>query len=160
MESRQSSLGPAVLLAAIVAAAIVTACSRSPSAPEVVVVLSASPNPAVLRLGDTTRISVSVRNTGNRAIAILASGCPWWFEVLKDTAVVAPGVQACAAISYPPRTVEPGASYSQVFTWRGERFLSPEGQEPLGEGNYMLRPVVPVEGTLIRGMPVPFQIVR
>ncbi|MBW7932047.1 MAG: hypothetical protein H3C62_00270 [Gemmatimonadaceae bacterium] len=47
-----------------------------------------------------------------------------------------------------------------MFTWRGERFLSPEGQEPLGEGNYMLRPVVPVEGTLIRGMPVPFQIVR
>lgn len=160
MESRQSGLGPAALLTAIVAAAIVTACGRSPSAPEVVVALSASPNPAVLRLGDTTRISVSVLNIGNRAIAIEASGCPWWFEVLKETAVVAPGVQWCAAISYPPRTVEPGASYTHVFTWRGERFQASEAPVPLGEGNYTLRPVVPVEGTMIRGTPVPFQIVR
>ena len=154
MGSWPRSLGQGVVLAALVAA-----CGRSPSAPDVLVVLSASPNPAVLRLGDTTRISVSVQNTGHRALTIDAHACPWWFEVLKDTTVIAPGVQACSLV-LALRTVEPGATYTNVFPWRGERFLTPEAPVLLGEGHYLLRPVVPVEGTLIRGTPVPFQIIR
>lgn len=154
MRSVQRVLGLGVVLAAIV-----SACGRLSSAPEMLVVVSASPNPAVLRLGDTTRISVTVLNTGNRAITIDATACPSWFEVLKDTTVLAPGVQACSLV-IDLRTVEPGASYTHVFTWRGERFLAPETPVPLGEGNYALRPAVRVEGSMVRGTPVPIQIIR
>ncbi len=154
MRSDVSSLAMAVLLAAVA-----TACGRSSSAPERLVVVSASPNPAVLRQGDTTRISVTVLNAGDRSLTIDATACPSWFEVLKDTTVLAPGVQACSLVM-DLRTVEPGASYTHVFTWRGERFLSPETPVPLDEGNYTLRPAVRVEGRMVRGEPVPIQIIR
>ena len=74
-------------------------------------------------------------------------------------AVVAPGMQAFAAIS-DLRAVEPGASYTHVSTWRGESFQTPEAPVPLDEGHYTLRPVVRVEGTMMHGSSVPIQMIR
>lgn len=150
---RGSVIWPVVVMTGL------AACGRSPAAGEDLVVVSASLTSTVLRLGDTTRISVSVLNAGTRAVTLDARACPWWFEVLKETTVVAPGEPACAAIS-DMRTIEPGASYSHVFTWRGERIESFTTPVLLGEGNYILRPAVRIGGAMMRGTPVAVQIVR
>ncbi|MBI2408599.1 MAG: hypothetical protein HYV19_09900 [Gemmatimonadetes bacterium] len=136
---------------------MLVACGREPSAIEDTTVVSLSASSSVIRLGDSTRITVSVVNAGTRAVVIDAGACPWWFEALKDGVVVAPGQMACPAIAM-TASIEPGASYSHTFVWRGDRFDIRSPTERLGAGSYLLRPAVSVSGTMVRGTTVPFQI--
>lgn len=115
---------------------------------------------SVLKSGDSTTITVSIRNKSNRTvIAPVSSNC-WkvtFFEVLKDNVVAGPGGRssACSAIGMPPDRLAPGAVIAHSFVWRGS---NEDWAVQLSPGVYSVRGLYGYGDEAIRSEPVLLQI--
>lgn len=135
-------------LPGVVALAALGACSilEANGGPRVAV--NADFAPADLVLGDTVRITINVRNVGDREVSIGTTGCNTEFLIsdMDGNAYVPAELVYCTLELRAPTRLEPGASYviSAFSTGR----VVPQGtqQEPslLPRGRYRFRPVVSV----------------
>lgn len=112
------------------------------------VTVSAVTTPLDLALGDTVRITITVRNVGDREVSIGTTGCNTEFLIsdLQGNAYVPAELVYCTLELRAPTSLVPGASHEiRVFT-TGR--VIPQGSQaepgPLPKGTYRLRPVVSV----------------
>src|SRR5688572_21741075 len=135
-------------LAATMIVPLLTACGivESDSGPAVTV--SAVTAPVDLALGDTVRINITVRNTGDREVSIGTTGCNTEFLIsdMQGNAYVPAELVYCTLELRAPIKLAPGASHAiQVFT-TGR--VVPQGSQVqpslLPKGTYRVRPVVSV----------------
>ena len=124
------------------------ACSilESNTGPEVSV--SAVTSPLDVALGDTVRMTITVRNTGDREVSIGTTGCNTEFLIsdMDGNAYVPAELVYCTLELRAPTKLAPGASHEiRVFT-TGR--VVPQGSQSaptqLPRGTYRLRPIVSV----------------
>jgi hypothetical protein len=127
---------------------LLTACGiiESNSGPSVSV--SAVTAPLDLTLGDTVRIIITVRNTGDREVSIGTTGCNTEFLIsdLDGNAYVPAELVYCTLELRAPTKLAAGATHEiRVFT-TGRAIPRGSQSEPgfLPKGTYRLRPVVSV----------------
>jgi len=127
---------------------LLTACGiiESNSGPSVSV--SAVTAPVDLALGDTARMTITIRNTGDREVSIGTTGCNTEFLIsdLQGNAFVPAELVYCTLELRAPTKLAPGATHEiRVFT-TGR--VVPQGSQIapalLPRGTYRLRPVVQV----------------
>jgi hypothetical protein len=132
----------------MIALAALGACSmlESNSGPRVSV--TADMEPVDLALGDTVRINISVRNTGDREVSIGTTGCNTEFLIsdMQGNAYVPAELVYCTLELRAPIKLVPGAVHNlQAFT-TGR--VVPQGSQAqpglLPRGTYRVRPVVSV----------------
>lgn len=130
------------------AVSAVGACSvlESNAGPRVSVVADMSP--VDLALGDTVRVTITVRNVGDREVSIGTTGCNTEF-LISDTdgnAYVPAELVYCTLELRAPTKLAPGATH-QIRVFSTGRAV-PQGaqREPglLPRGTYRFRPVVTV----------------
>jgi hypothetical protein len=135
-------------LLGILAVSALSACSiiESNSGPRVAV--TADMAPVDLALGDTVRITITVRNVGDREVSIGTTGCNTEF-LISDTngnAYVPAELVYCTLELRAPTKLAPGATH-QIIVFSTGRVV-PQGtqQAPvmLPPGTYRFRPVVSV----------------
>jgi hypothetical protein len=103
--------------------------------------LSLSVEPRTFAPGDTARLEIAVRNTGNRTLQLEAGGCPLLYYI-EDTAgeVVVPGGGDWVCIMILQiLELAPGEARERVETWAGASCpqVNPEqGCSPLPPGEY------------------------
>ena len=141
----------------LVLSCVAAACHSTPSEPNPSMLVSASVSPAAFHAGDAATVTVVVENKGTRTVNLFT--CPAWFEVLKGADVVAPGTQACAA-SWVATSLEPGATYTHAFAWRGDTRSLTNPPTFLAAGRYTLRAAVRVESAVFYGTPVGVELTR
>lgn len=135
-------------LLGIVALTAVSACSilESNSGPRVIV--SADLSPVDVALGDTVRITINVRNTGDREVSIGTTGCNTEFLIsdLSGNAYVPAELVYCTLELRAPTKLAPGAAHEiRVFsTGRVVPQGSQQAASMLPKGTYRFRPVVSV----------------
>src|SRR5688572_33192169 len=112
------------------------------------VTVSAVTAPLDVALGDTVRITITVRNTGDREVSIGTTGCNTEFLIsdMQGNAYVPAELVYCTLELRAPIKLAPGASHAiQVFT-TGR--VVPQGSQVqpslLPKGTYRVRPVVSV----------------
>ncbi|HEX6315881.1 MAG TPA: hypothetical protein VFZ73_13515 [Gemmatimonadaceae bacterium] len=135
-------------LPGLLALAALGACSilEANGGPRVEV--SADFAPVELALGDTVRITINVRNTGDREVSIGTTGCNTEFLIsdMNGHAYVPAELVYCTLELRAPTKLEPGASH--VINVFSTGRVVPQGtqQEPslLPKGTYRFRPVVSV----------------
>ena len=110
--------------------------------------VSAVTNPLDVALGDTVRMTITVRNIGDREVSIGTTGCNTEFLIsdMDGNAYVPAELVYCTLELRAPTKVAPGASYEiRVFT-TGR--VVPQGAQSaprqLSAGTYRLRPIVSV----------------
>jgi hypothetical protein len=135
-------------LAATLIVPLLTACSIIESNSGPAVNVSAVTAPVDLALGDTVRIIITVRNVGDREVAIGTTGCNTEFLIsdLQGNAYVPAELVYCTLELRAPTKLVPGATHEiRVFT-TGRAI--PQGSQGaagfLPKGTYRLRPVVQV----------------
>ena len=127
----------------------VTACAILESNSGPAVTVSAVAAPVDLALGDTARITITVRNIGDRDVSVGTTGCNTEFLIsdLQGNAYVPAELMYCTLELRAPTTLAPGASHLiRVFT-TGRAIPQGSQSEPglLPTGTYRLRPVVSVQ---------------
>lgn len=127
---------------------LLTACSIIESNSGPAVSVTAVTAPVDLALGDTVRITISVRNVGDREVSIGTTGCNTEFLIsdLQGNAYVPAELVYCTLELRAPTKLAPGATHEiRVFT-TGR--VIPQGSQTapslLPKGTYRLRPVVQV----------------
>ena len=135
-------------LAATLILPLLTACGIIESNAGPAVTISAVTAPLDLALGDTVRITITARNTGDREVSIGTTGCNTEFLIsdLDGNAYVPAELVYCTLELRAPTKLAPGATHEiRVFT-TGR--VVPQGSqaEPrlLPKGTYRLRPIVSV----------------
>lgn len=110
--------------------------------------VSAVTAPVDLALGDTVRITITVRNVGDREVSIGTTGCNTEFLIsdLQGNAYVPAELVYCTLELRAPTKLAPGATHEiRVFT-TGRAI--PQGSQAapdlLPKGTYRLRPIVSV----------------
>ena len=110
--------------------------------------VTADMEPVDLALGDTVRINISVRNTGDREVGVGTSGCNMEFLIsdMQGNAYVPAELVYCTLELRAPTKLAPGATHEiRVFT-TGR--VVPQGTQVapalLPKGTYRVRPVVSV----------------
>jgi hypothetical protein len=132
----------------IAALTAVGACSilESNSGPRVAV--TADLSPVEVPLGDTVRITINVRNTGDRDVSIGTTGCNTEFLIsdLNGNAYVPAELVFCTLELRAPTKLAPGATHEiRVFsTGRVVPQGSQQAPSMLPKGTYRFRPVVSV----------------
>lgn len=104
--------------------------------------------PVDLALGDTVRITITVRNIGDREVSIGTTGCNTEFIIsdLDGNAYVPAELVYCTLELRAPTKLAPGASHQiQVFS-TGRALPQGTQQQPglLPKGTYRFRPIVSV----------------
>jgi hypothetical protein len=112
------------------------------------VTVSAVTAPVDLALGDTVRITITVRNIGDREVSIGTTGCNSEFLIsdLDGNAYVPAELVYCTLELRAPTKLAPGATHEiRVFT-TGRAIPQGSQDQPglLPKGTYRLRPVVSV----------------
>jgi hypothetical protein len=135
-------------LSVLLALPLVTACGILESNSGPAVTVSAVVAPLDLALGDTVRITITVRNIGDREVSIGTTGCNTEFLIsdLQGNAYVPAELVYCTLELRAPTKLAPGASHEiRVFT-TGRAIPQGSQGEPglLSKGTYRLRPVVTV----------------
>jgi hypothetical protein len=127
---------------------LLTACGIIESNSGPAVSVSAVTAPLDLALGDTVRITITARNTGDREVSIGTTGCNTEFVIsdLDGNAYVPAELVYCTLELRAPTKLAPGATHEiRVFT-TGR--VVPQGSQAapalLPKGTYRLRPVVSV----------------
>ena len=132
----------------VIAFTTIAGCSilESNTGPKVSV--SAVTNPLDVTLGDTVRMTITVRNIGDREVSIGTTGCNTEFLIsdMDGNAYVPAELVYCTLELRAPTILAPGASHEiRVFT-TGR--VVPQGTQiaplMLPRGTYRLRPVVSV----------------
>ncbi len=124
--------------------------------------VSVTTSRAVITPGDTTQITLTVRNISPQPVTfniicaldvrVLAVGDP--------TDVTNPGPRVCIAI-YQPVTIEPFKTLEQTFPFDGTAFSCLGGTcryDPFPAGDYVIKGVVFYEGSPAVSDPVPLEI--
>ena len=124
------------------------ACSILESETGPAVTVSAVTAPLDLALGDTVRITITVRNVGDREVSIGTTGCNTEFLIsdLDGNAFVPAELVYCTLELRAPTKLAAGASHEiRVFT-TGRAVPQGSQSNPglLPAGTYRLRPVVSV----------------
>ena len=126
----------------------IAACSILESNTGPAVTVSAVTAPLDVTLGDTVRITITVRNSGDRDVSVGTTGCNTEFLISDmDGNAYVPAEQVyCTLELRAPTQLAPGASHEiRVFT-TGR--VVPQGSQRapslLPRGRYRLRPVVSV----------------
>ena len=137
------------MLSGLIALPLILACAAFENVntgPAVTV--SAVTAPLDLALGDTVRITITVRNVGDREVGIGTTGCNTEFLIsdLDGNAFVPAELVVCSLELRAPTKRAPGATHEiRVFT-TGR--VIPQGTQEaprlLPAGTYRLRPVVAV----------------
>lgn len=127
---------------------LLTACSIIESNSGPAVSVTAVTAPVDLALGDTVRITITVRNVGDREVSIGTTGCNTEFLIsdLQGNAYVPAELVYCTLELRAPTKLAPGATHEiRVFT-TGRAI--PQGSQAapslVPKGTYRLRPVVQV----------------
>ena len=127
---------------------LLASCSIIESNSGPAVSVSAVTAPLDLALGDTVRITITVRNVGDREVSIGTTGCNTEFLIsdLDGNAYVPAEQVYCTLELRAPTKLAPGATHEiRVFT-TGRAI--PQGSQAapglLPKGTYRLRPVVQV----------------
>lgn len=127
---------------------LVASCGILESNAGPAVSVSAVAAPVDLALGDTVRITITVRNTGDREVSIGTTGCNTEFLIsdLQGNAYVPAEAVYCTLELRAPTKLAPGATHEiSVFT-TGRTV--PQGTQVapslLPRGTYRLRPIVSV----------------
>jgi len=136
------------LLTSLVALPLVTACAILESNSGPAVIVSAVTAPLDVTLGDTVRINITVRNTGDRDVSVSTTGCNTEFLIsdLHGNAYVPAELVYCTLELRAPVNLAPGASH-EIRAFSTGRAI-PQGSQGeaglLPKGTYRLRPVVSV----------------
>ena len=135
-------------LLGLLALPVVGACSILETDTGPAVTVNAVTAPLDLALGDTVRITITVRNVGDREVSIGTTGCNTEFLIsdLNGNAYVPAELVYCTLELRAPTRLAPGASHEiRVFT-TGRAIPQGAQSNPalLPAGTYRLRPVVSV----------------
>jgi hypothetical protein len=135
-------------LVGLLALPISGACSLLETETGARVTVSAVTAPLDLALGDTVRITITVRNVGDREVSIGTTGCNTEFLIsdLDGNAYVPAELVYCTLELRAPTKLAAGASHEiRVFT-TGRAIPQGSQSSPglLPAGTYRLRPVVSV----------------
>jgi hypothetical protein len=135
-------------LLAILAVSGLAGCAILESNTGPAVTVSAVTAPVDLALGDTVRITITVRNIGDREVSIGTTGCNTEFLIsdMDGNAYVPAELVYCTLELRAPAKLAPGASHEiRVFT-TGRAIPQGSQSEPgfLPKGTYRLRPIVSV----------------
>jgi hypothetical protein len=127
---------------------LLAACGIIESNSGPAVAVSAVAAPVELALGDTARINITVRNTGDREVSVGTTGCNTEFLISdsQGNAYVPAELVYCTLELRAPTKLSPGGTYEiRVFT-TGRAV--PQGTQVaptlLPKGTYRIRPVVSV----------------
>jgi hypothetical protein len=132
-------------LLALFVVSFVAACSILESNDGPSVSVTAVIAPLDLALGDTARIAVTIRNTGDRDVSFGTSGCNMDFLIsdLDGNAYTPAESVACTLELRAPIVLSPGESH-QISTFTTGRVV-PQGSQAapitLPKGTYRLRPI-------------------
>lgn len=136
------------LLASLLLWPVLTGCSILESNTGPGITVSAVTAPLDAALGDTVRMTITVRNTGDREVSIGTTGCNTEFLIsdMNGNAYVPAELVYCTLELRAPTKLAPGGSHEiRVFT-TGR--VVPQGTQNapslLRPGTYRLRPVVSV----------------
>jgi hypothetical protein len=137
-----------IRLTALMALPLLVACDILESNAGPAVSVSAVTAPLDVALGDTIRITITVRNIGDREVTVGTTGCNTEFLIsdMDGNAYVPAELVYCTLELRAPTKLAPGASHQiRVFT-TGRALPQGEQTEPrfLPRGTYRLRPVVSV----------------
>lgn len=133
---------------ALLAVPFVAACSILESNAGPAVSVTAVTAPLDLALGDTARITITVRNIGDRDVSVSTAGCNMDFLIsdLDGNAYTPAEYVACTLELRAPIVLSPGASH-QISAFTTGRVV-PQGSQAgpiqLSKGTYRLRPIVAV----------------
>lgn len=135
-------------LAALLAAPFLAACGIIESNAGPAVSISAVTAPLDVQLGDTVRITITARNTGDRGVSIGTTGCNTEFLIsdLDGNAYVPAELVYCTLELRAPTPLAPGATHTIAAFTTGRAIAQGSQGEPgyLPAGTYRLRPVVTV----------------
>jgi len=152
-----------LLITGAVAAAILQGCASLETNVGPFVSVSASTVPIDLPVGDTARITVTVRNNGDRVVEVDDPGCNTGFFISDSDGNAYDQAELiyCTLEMRPPVSLSPGATHViEAFT-TGR--VIPQGAQSdaimLAPGTYRVRPVVTVragdeEAVIVSAMPV------
>jgi hypothetical protein len=135
-------------LLGIIALPVIAGCSILESNAGPAVSVSAVTAPLDLALGDTVRITITVRNIGDREVSIGTTGCNTEFLIsdLDGNAFVPAELVYCTLELRAPTKLAPGATH-EIHAFTTGRAI-PQGSQSnpglLPKGTYRLRPVVQV----------------
>ena len=135
-------------LTALFVVPFVAACSILESNAGPAVSVTAVTAPLDLALGDTARITITVRNTGDRDVSVSTAGCNMDFLIsdLDGNAYVPAESVYCTLELRAPVVLSPGASH-QISAFTTGRVVpqgSQDGPIQLSKGTYRLRPIAHV----------------
>lgn len=132
-------------LIAVLVVPFVTACSILESNAGPAVSVTAVTAPLDLALGDTVRITITVRNIGDRDVSVSTAGCNMDFLIsdLDGNAYTPAELMYCTLDLRAPIVLSPGASH-QIPAFTTGRVV-PQGSQAgpiqLPKGTYRLRPI-------------------
>jgi hypothetical protein len=135
-------------LAATMIVPLLASCGIIESNPGPKVDVSAVTAPLDLAIGDTVRITITVRNVGDREVSIGTTGCNTEFLIsdLQGNAYVPAELVYCTLELRAPTKLAPGEVHNITVFTTGR--VVPQGSQAapamLPKGTYRLRPVVQV----------------
>lgn len=134
-------------LTAVLVVPFVTACSILESNAGPAVRVTAVTAPVDLALGDTARITITVRNIGDRDVSVSTAGCNMDFLIsdLDGNAYTPAELVYCTLELRAPIVLSPGRSH-QISAFTTGRVVPVGSQTPvlLAKGTYRLRPIAHV----------------